>query len=403
MSKKSERTLTSALGGAEPLGFLRRAIKRISKSSEDEIEDVLESITSIQACKDAALTGDEDLRLLAIVRLPDFGTDALGPLELSLNDESPLVRVTASGMLAALGDRDGLTLLEQHISDNNESVRTAVEYSIAWLQKNGKVVEKAAPLRVPQDPLVVLLEDLVPLRTTDDIMVVNDFVSLPGSLEFGMTIQNGSFAGVKEVRVEVLSYPRECMKPEDTLVQVIDEIPQGESNSLIFEFAIAGDYVEGEIITSVTLLDETGEKLAAKSGNVFIRSLYEQFTPIEITEDEFLSTKLKMKTWNREHMLANEPIEVFETLVKIMEKKNLRIFQFDSTEKNNVFMGVVSAMGKSRFSGNRIAVSFTIAGTKGDDLSKTRVDVYSDNPEILHTAASAIFEEIQMALGVLEE
>ena len=92
MSKKSERTLTSALGGGEPLRLLKKAIKKISKPSEDKIDQTLESITSIQACKDAALTGDEDLRLLAIMKLPDFGVEALKPLELALNDESALVR-----------------------------------------------------------------------------------------------------------------------------------------------------------------------------------------------------------------------------------------------------------------------------------------------------------------------
>lgn len=403
MSKKNERTLTSALGGGEPMSLLKKAIKKISKSSEDTIGNTLEKITSIQACKDAALTGDENLRLLAVMKLPDFGTDALEPLELSLNDENPLVRVAASGMLAALGDKDGIALLERHLNDNDESVRTAMEFAVAWLQAKGKVMEKPEPLRTRTDPLAPLIEDLVPLRTTDDILVVNDFSSLPGSLQFGMTVQNEGFASVKNVRAEVLSFPRECMKPEDDIVQFIDEIPEGESSSLIFEFSIDGDCVEGEIITSVTLVDETGEKLAAKSGNVFIRSLYDQVVPIDVTEEEFLSMKSQMKNWNREHMLANEAVEVFEALVNIVEEKNLRIFQFDSAEKNKTFMGIVSAIGESRHSGNRVAVTFTIAGKKGDDLSKIRIDVYAENAEILHSAASAIFEKIQAALDGVRE
>jgi hypothetical protein len=403
LSKKNERTLASALGGGEPLRLLKKAMKRIQKPSEDRIGQILERITSIQACKDAALTGDRDLRLLAVMRLPTFGVEALESLELALNDESPLVRTTAAGMLAALGDKDGLPFLEQHVSDNNEAVREAVEYSIGWLQKKGRVLEKPTPLSAKSDPLDVLLEDLVPLATTDDVLVINDYAALPGSLQFGMTLENQSFASVRDVRVEILAYPREALKPVDALVQEIDHIPQGDSSSLIFEFAVEGDCVEGEIITSVTLVDETGEKLAAKSGNVFVRSLYEQVVPVDTTEDDFLRTKSRMKNWNREHMLANEAVAVFEALVKIVEEKNLRIFQFDSSEKKKAFMGIVSAMGKSRLSENRIAVMFTIAGNKKDNLSKLRMDIYADNPEILHSAASALFEEIQKELGVLDE
>ena len=403
MSKKSERTLTSALGGGEPLRLLKKAIKKISKPSEDKIDQTLESITSIQACKDAALTGDEDLRLLAIMKLPDFGVEALKPLELALNDESALVRAAAAGMLAALGDRDGVALMEQHLHDNDEAVRTALEYSIEWLQKKGRVLEKPTPLVKGTDPLGILLEDLVPLRTTDEVLVKNDAAALPGSLQFGITIENEGFAAIREVRVEVLAYPKESLRPEDDLVQFIDEIQQGDSNSLIFEFSVDGDCVEGEIITSVTLLDETGEKLAAKSGNVFVRSIFEQIEPVDITEDDFLHIKSEMTNWNREHMLASEPVDVFEALVKIIEDKNLRIFQFDSAEKKKAFMGIVAAMGKGRFSGNRLAISFTVAGKKGDDLAKLRIDVFSDNNEILHSAASAIFEEIQTVLGILDE
>ncbi len=383
--------------------MLKKAIKKISKPSEDKIGKTLESITSIQACKDAALTGDENLRLLAVMKLPDFGVEALEPLELALNDESSLVRVASAGMLAALGDRDGVALMEQHLNDNNDTVRAALEYSIQWLQRKGKVLAKPTRLTKGTDPLGILLEDLVPLGTTDEVLVKNDFAALPGSLQFGMTIENESFATIRDVRVEILSYPKENLTPEDSQVQMIEEILQGESNSLIFEFRVDGDCVEGEIITSVTLRDETGEKLAAKSGNVFVRSIYEQIEPIDITEDEFLTVKSEMTNWNREHMLASEPVEVFEALVKIIEDKNMRIFQFDSAEKKKAFMGIVAAMGKGRHSGNRIAVSFTVAGTKDDELSKLRIDVFSDNAEILHSAASAIFEEIQVVLGVLDD
>jgi len=58
MAEKDERTLTQALGGGEALRGLKKAMKRIFKPEEDLLQKTLSQITSIQACKDAALTGE---------------------------------------------------------------------------------------------------------------------------------------------------------------------------------------------------------------------------------------------------------------------------------------------------------------------------------------------------------
>ena len=67
LSRKPDRVVSQALGGGESVSRLKKAMRKIFGPSEDKIEKMLEEITSIQACKDAALTGDEDLRLLAMV------------------------------------------------------------------------------------------------------------------------------------------------------------------------------------------------------------------------------------------------------------------------------------------------------------------------------------------------
>ena len=54
MSKKSDRTLSEALGGGEAFRRLKKAVKQVLRPSDDKIERILEQITSIQACKDAA-------------------------------------------------------------------------------------------------------------------------------------------------------------------------------------------------------------------------------------------------------------------------------------------------------------------------------------------------------------
>ncbi len=241
------------------------------------------------------------------------------------------------------------------------------------------------------------------MRTTDDVLVVNQYTATSETLEYGITIKNEMNAPISDITVKILAYPLESLEPVDPLSQTIESIDQGQSGSLIFGFTIHGECIEGEIITSVQLMDSKGEDLSAKAGNVFVRSLFGQFIPLEATSDEFVHMKTKMKQWNREHTILAEATGLFKSMQPILESKNLYVFQNDVLEKEGVFMGIQAGLAKGRFSGTRIAVTTTVVGKKQDNLSRIRIDIFADDGEMLQAAASDLFETIQKNLGVLED
>jgi hypothetical protein len=136
---------------------------------------------------------------------------------------------------------------------------------------------------------------------------------------------------------------------------------------------------------------------------VFIRSLFEQFIPLETIAENFIRIKSGMKQWNREHTILIEASDLNESLLLILESKNLHVFQSDTLEREGVFMGVQTGLAEGRFSGTRIAVTTTVVGNKNGNLSKLRIDIFADDSELLQTAASDLFETIQNNLGVFEE
>jgi len=397
--------VSKALGGGESVSRLKKAMKKIFKPSDDKIEKMLEEITSIQACRDAALTGDDDLRLLAICRLGEFGADAYESLDIALNDENPLIRTSAAGMLATTKRSDAMPILRQHINENNATVKEMVDFALEWLLKYGKDAPagKAIP-KLRENPTEILIDtEPIPLRTTDDVLVVNDYTTTSESLEYGITIKNEGSTPIYDITVKILSFPQESIIPADPLTQTIDTIDSGDSGSLIFGFSIRGECIEGEIITSVDLVDSKGEDLSAKAGNVFVRSLFDQFNPLEATADDFIRIKSDMKQWNREHTILAEAIDLHESILLILEGKNLHVFQSDAIEREGVFMGVQTGLAEGKFSRTKIAVTMTVVGSKNDNLSKMRIDIFADDPELLQTAASDLFETIQRDLGVLDE
>lgn len=404
MSRKTDRNLSRALGGGESLRRLRKAVKQVLKPSDDIITRMLEQITSIQATKDAALTGDEDTRLLAVCKLGEWGEDAFESLDIALNDENHHVRTVAAGMLAYTRRLDAIPILEKYSTDNTESVRETVAFAISWLQKYGEEAPESPYIPVSKEnPTKVLLDsDAIPLRTTDDVIVINDYTTSPESLEYGITIKNERATPIYEVSVSILAYPVESLSPVDSLTQTIEDIQPDDSGSLIFGFKIEGEYIEGEIITSVRLVDSNGEDLAAKAGNVFIRSIYNQFEPFEMGADEFIHMKSDMKQWNREHTVSAEASEIYKALHGILETRNLYIFQNECMERDNAFMGVIAGIAKSKFSENSLAITLTVVGTQGDEISKLRIDIFSDNNEIVQSAASDVYETILTDLDIID-
>jgi hypothetical protein len=405
LSRKPDRVVSEALGGGESVSRLKKAMKKIFKSSEDKIEKMLEKITSIQACRDAALTGDDDLRILAICRLGEFGADAYESLDIALNDENPLIRTLAAGMLAHTKKRDAMPILKQHTNDNNATVAEIVDFAMEWLLKYGKDAPRGKSIpKSRENPAEILIDtETIPLRTSDDVLVVNDYTTTSEALEYGITIKNEGKTPINDITVRILSYPQESIVPVDPLSQTIDTINSGDSGSLIFGFSIQGECIEGEIITSVHLVDSKGEDLSARAGNVFVHSLFEQFNPLESTAEDFIRMKSDMKQWNREHTILTEATDLHESLLFILESKNLYVFQSDTIEREGVFMGVQTGLAEGKFSSTRIAVTITVVGSTNDNLSKMRIDIFADDSEILQTAASDLFETIQRNLGVLEE
>lgn len=254
-----------------------------------------------------------------------------------------------------------------------------------------------------ENPAEILLDtDGIPLRTSEEVEVISTYTALPESLEFGITVENKTLEPINEVSIKVLMYPNESLKPLDSLSQLIASIEPGGIEALIFGFKVTKEVVEGEFVTSVQFIDEKGEDVSAISGNIFVRSLFEQVVPLETTPEELLTLKSKMKEWNREHSLAVESKDLFATLKKLFQTWNLHTVQDESTKRDGVFMGVVSGMAKGRIHGDKLAVTLTVVGRIDDDLSKLRIDVLSEDAEVLHTVASVLFETVQRELGVIE-
>ena len=259
MSEKDEILTPSS---SEPIRSFKRAMGRLFKPREDKLQKALSTISSIQACKDAAMTGIEDVRLLAVCRLGDFGSDSFDTLDITLNDESGIIRAMTVGVFASIADKRAIPILEAHTSDDDEMVREVISYALHWLQERGEDVTNRLliPEKLSEEDKIL---ETTPIRTSDDVIVTNGYQIADSSLEFKSTIANKTNETISDVTITILSYPADSLVPPLMKMQNISSIKSGNSRFGQFEFFVNSEAIEGEIISSVTFVDGNGEKIAA--------------------------------------------------------------------------------------------------------------------------------------------
>ncbi|MFW9802914.1 MAG: HEAT repeat domain-containing protein [Candidatus Thorarchaeota archaeon] len=400
MSDKDDKTSTPQTD-SDPVRGLKRAVGRLFKPKEDKLNKALSTISSIQACKDAAITGEEEVRLLAVCRLGDYGSKSFDTLDITLNDESRVIRAMTAGVFASIKDNRAIPILKAHASDDDEMVREAIGFALGWLGNRGHDVddEPLIPDEIPEKEQIV---ESTPIRTSDDILVTNGYQVSDTKLLFRSTIANKSTERISNVTIRIMSFPADSLLAPYGSTQIIPSIGPGESDSVEFEFFVNAEAIEGEIVSSVIFLNGDDEKIAAKSGICFIRSIYSQIEPFEMTADEFQAMKKGKSTWNREHVIEVEAKTLYKLVKKLANRCNLHSFRAESTTKEGMLMGLVAGAGIGKFSDTRLAVTITLVGKVGEGISKVRIDVMSDDSELIQIAASEFFERLQIEIQAIE-
>ncbi|MBD3406610.1 MAG: hypothetical protein GF411_10890 [Candidatus Lokiarchaeota archaeon] len=381
---------------------LGRSITKIFKSSSKVLEEKLSRLESIQSCKDASLTGNEDMRLLALCRLSEYGPQALDSIELALLEDNEIIRAASVGMLMYIPEQESLKLIQKHKEDSSHIVRSVAHYAYEWLKTDMDAKPAPAPSKVkslgisnPNESDAVE----VPLKTSDDVPVKTYITDEEGTIKFSVIIINGLPEEILDVDVRVLSYPKDSLDLKSSSKELVKRIGPGGSAEVVYEFTKKAEAIEGEFISSVTFIDQTGERIASKTGNRLVRSFYSQIEPKKSTKEDYHELKNKMKHWSREHVVQEDPKTIFEQIQVLMKNKNLYIINSEGSNRENMFMGVVTGMGRGKYIGARIAITITILGRENEDLSKIRIDVISEDGTFINTAASEMYTSIQAVVA----
>jgi hypothetical protein len=391
MESQEGESLLQKLKGIEALRYMRDNVKRFLRPRGEELANRLAELQTLQACKDAALVGDDELRLLSVCRLAEFGQEAREALEIALYDITSVVCTAAIGMLHAIGvEVSRSEVPEEKLAD--EKIKSILEYvkqtqTVPEEKKTQDVAYAAA--RRPD-----LFTNELPVRTINYVDVQSTCEEKDESISLLVTLTNEGEHHVKDTTVSLLTYPSEGLTLESDRAAQVGGLPPSEEARIKFDFKKTAIYVEGEMVIAVVMENHLGQDVSAKSGNCLVRSLYPQMKPLDLSSSEFRVARMEMKPWSREHVLRFNPRSLFRLLKQIFKEKNLHLVREDVSERSGMMRALLIGAAQSIFNQTRLVIHLTLVGNLDESKTKVRIEVHSDEEQLLHIAASRIYEAV---------
>ncbi|MFO7835878.1 MAG: hypothetical protein R6V83_04420 [Candidatus Thorarchaeota archaeon] len=391
MKSQQGGSLLQKLRGIEALRYVKDSVRRFLRPRAEKLAGQLAQLETLQACKDAALVGDDELRLLSVCRLAEFGKEAREALEIALYDMSNSVCATAIGMLHVIE----LDIARDEVPKEklyDEKVKSILSY-INQMRGIREEQETETFTQVAARRADSFSSEL-PVRTTNYIDVENKCQELGERISLLLTITNEGKYDVKDMKVSLLTYPSESLELESDRAVEIGKVSSSEKVKIKFNFKKTANYVEGEMVTAVVMKNHLGLDVSAKSGNCLVKSLYPQMKPLDLSSADFRVARMQMKPWSREHVLGFNPRSLFRVLKKVFSEKNLHTIREDVSEKDGMMMASLVGAAESIFDQTRIVIQLTLIGKLEESRTKVRIEVHSDEEELLHIAASRIYEAV---------
>lgn len=391
MESQEGESLLQKLKGIEALRYVKDNVKRFLRPRGEELANRLAELQTLQACKDAALVGDDELRLLSVCKLAEFGQEAREALEIALYDITSVVCTAAVGMLHAIGAEVSRSEIpEEKLPD--ERVKSILEYVNQTETVSGKKETQDVLYAAARRP--DLFTNELPVRTVSYIDVQSKCQEENEEISLLVTLTNEGKQRVEDTNVSLLTYPSDGLKLESDRAAKVGDLSPSEEARIRFDFKKVANYVEGEMVIAVVMKNHLGQEVSAKSGNCLVRSLYPQMKPLDLSSREFSVARMEMKPWSREHVLRFNPRSLFRLLKRIFKEKNLHLVREESSERDGMMRALLIGAAESIFNQTRIVIQLTIVGKTDESKTKVRIEVHSDQEELLHIAASRIYEAV---------
>jgi hypothetical protein len=217
-----------------------------------------------------------------------------------------------------------------------------------------------------------------------------------GIVIYEVEITNELPFDVNSVTVTLDAYPKNYMEFTGQEKKTIRIIEPGESEKLEFRFTPTKAYVDGQIQSSVSYIDDSGELRTIHIESYDVQSVCDLLNPREIPVQQFDTLLSKMDAISENILLEAQTEVLFERAQILLPTKNFFIIDTEMYADDVQFTGIVRAYAEGKYIQKKIGIILTVTRTLNIDYIVVKVQAHGDDLIMLHTAINEIASEFKM-------
>jgi hypothetical protein len=215
-----------------------------------------------------------------------------------------------------------------------------------------------------------------------------------GSFEYKAKIQNDSRFVITNVTVTIVAYPEECLEIVGPTLKKLPRIEPGGFRSPQFVFQPTKDCVEGQIIASVSYMDQENRLQMVEVEPYVIRSVCDLLEPLEASVQELELMLGDMAATREEHTVETGAKKLFSKTKDSLPDRNYFIIEATEETAEGSFRGIVRALAEGKYTKKKVAVRVVIMGFLNRDKSELAVECLAQDPAMLPIAIEEIVKII---------
>jgi len=227
-----------------------------------------------------------------------------------------------------------------------------------------------------------------------------------GDYIFKVKVINNKIYNITDVDIHILSYPEESLvlsrvdghQKSSTDRAKFHKISKGGGFvSPSFVFKPKKDCLKGKIHAVINFIDEEDRIKTINVEPHDIRIICGLLRPKKVTSEEFdelTSDLLTFKKVGQDLTIYYKPEQLYQKLFVLLKNKNFAIIDSEQQDSSGEFLGVIKGFAEGTFKKNAVGLKLTITGTKGEQFSTLKVEVFAEDkdmtPSIINEFENAV-------------
>jgi DNA-directed RNA polymerase subunit RPC12/RpoP len=203
-------------------------------------------------------------------------------------------------------------------------------------------------------------------EASTDVQVLRGGEFVGNRLRYKVKVLNNSRFVITDITVSLVTYPRDALTVQGTIVKTVAKIDPGGFDSPLFEFMPSKDCVKGEVVAMVCWVDHVGKPHMAMTDSFTVRAVCDLLIPENITPEQF---ELKLTDFSHGEMSFKvsdwTPEEMHSKALQVLEMSN---FSEVTTNQNTIGEHIesrITGWARGKYTKKNLGVELTITGKPG--------------------------------------